>query len=196
MKIVALAILFAASLCVGCAPSPNDSTSANTSIDSAYHNNISTLYGYGGKVSKDSSGQEFASNIIWRDSNGVERSLTDLKGKVIVLNFWATWCTYCDQEMPDLQSISDSLSSQGLQVVGVSVDVGNSIFNMVQTYIDVKKITFQIVIDPKAITYFNYGGSGSTLPWTYFIDRNLKIRYIFEGEPSKLDFLKAIATIL
>src|SRR5436309_1872961 len=112
----------------GCSPSPTStSPDNNTQIDSAYKNNVSTLFGDGGKNIKNSNGTVIASNIIWKDSSGVKHSLDELHGKIILLNFWATWCAPCDQEMPALQSIADSLKSD-VCVIGVTVDRGTSLF--------------------------------------------------------------------
>jgi len=179
----------------GCSPTPmGSSTDNNTSITPQSQNNISTIFGDGGKNVKDNTGLVIASNIIWKDSLGISHSLDSLRGSIIVLNFWAIWCEYCQQEMPDLQSIADSMKDQGVVVIGVSVDQGSSIFDRVKLYVENLKIRFQIVIDPPAKSYFNYGAS-STLPWTFIIDRGGLVQFTFEGEPTKKQFIDAINTI-
>jgi cytochrome c biogenesis protein CcmG/thiol:disulfide interchange protein DsbE len=192
---------FIISLCLliidsGCSPTPSDSSpDNNTSITPQSLNNISTIFGDGGKITKDNTGLFIASNIIWKDSLGISRSLDSLRGNIIVLNFWATWCEFCQQEMPDLQSIADSMADQGVIVIGVSVDKGSSIFDIVKLSVQTLKIRYQIVIDPPAKSYFNYGAS-STLPWTFIIDRDGHIRFTFDGEPAKSQFINDIKQIL
>src|SRR5262245_60631395 len=99
-------------LLTGCAPSAT-SNSDNTTVSPKYSNNISTLYGDGGKVTIKQ-GVKHASDIVWKDSSGVLRHLDSLRGKIIVLNFWATWCKFCLTEMPDLEAVADSLRSQNV----------------------------------------------------------------------------------
>ena len=59
---------------------------------------------------------------IWTDEAGAPRSLSDLQGDVVVVNFWATWCLPCVKELPRLQGIQDRYADRGVRVVGVSVD--------------------------------------------------------------------------
>ena len=158
-----------------------------TPVAPIYQNNISTLYGNGGKITTDSVGNKVASDIQWKDSTGVLHSLKELKGSVVVLNFWATWCVYCNQEMPELIEISNEMKSKGVQVIGVSVDRSSSVFDLVKNYVVSKGIGFQIILDPSSTTYLNYGGDGS-IPWTFVIDRQGHIAHTFIGGQSKEQF--------
>jgi cytochrome c-type biogenesis protein len=188
-------ILIGLFLIGGCLPTPSSNSSDdNTQIDSTYKNNISTLFGDGGKNAKDNIGAFVASNIIWKDSLGTTHSLDELRGKIILLNFWAIWCAPCEEEMPALQSIADSLKSD-LCVVGVSVDRGSSIFDRVKSFVDSRKIRFQIVIDPAAKTYLNYGAN-STIPWTFVINRDGHVYHAFNGAQIRKQFMDVINEIL
>jgi thiol-disulfide isomerase/thioredoxin len=55
-----------------------------------------------------------------RDDNGTPVSLTDYRGKIVVMNLWASWCPPCRAEMPDLQRLSDTYASRGIAIVGVN----------------------------------------------------------------------------
>lgn len=181
---------------VSCAPTQSENNdSQNISITPKYEKNISTIFGTGGVITKDSQNIYQESDIVWKDSLGNKHSLTELKGKIVLLNFWATWCTYCDKEMPDLQSIQDSMGKSDVVVIGISVDRGNSIYDMVKTYVEFRKVTFQIVIDPPATTYFNYKCSDG-LPWTFLIDRDGYIATKYVGQQTKEKFIEGINTIL
>ena len=181
---------------VSCAPTQTENNdSQNVSITPKYEKNISTIFGSGGVITKDSQNIYQESDIVWKDSLGNKHSLADLKGKIVLLNFWATWCTYCDKEMLDLQLIQDSMGKSDVVVIGVSVDRGNAIYDQVKTYVDFRKVTFQIVIDPPATTYFNYKCS-DVLPWTFLIGRDGNIVMKYVGQQTKEKFIEGISTIL
>ena len=183
-------------LVAGCAPSPTSSPSVDsTAITPKFKNNISTLFGNGGKKVKDNTGNYIAPNIIWKDSLGVSRSLDSTKGKIIIINFWATWCDPCIAEMPYLQSISDSLKSE-VVVIGVTVDKESPVFDNVELFVTAKKLTFQIIIDNTAKVYFNYGAH-DFIPWTFVVDRDGYIYHIFEGGiRSRKDLMDVLNQIL
>lgn len=177
----------------GCAPTPTDSVNNDPDTVLQYKNNISALYGRGGKIAKDSTGNLKASNIIWKDSLGNFQSLDSLRGKKVIVNFWAIWCQYCQYEMPDLESISENGDAV---VIGVSVlDIQSSLFERSKLYADSNlHIKFQIVIDPLSKTYANYGGDG-TLPWSFIIDRQGYIVQKFIGQATKQDFMTVLKQI-
>jgi peroxiredoxin len=79
--------------------------------------------------------------------DGKTVTLADYQGKLVVLNFWATWCTPCDVEMPTLESLWARYRQRGLVVVGVSVD-RESPRSIIEPYVRGKKLTFPILLDP------------------------------------------------
>jgi thiol-disulfide isomerase/thioredoxin len=169
----------------GCIPStevnPNNN---NPDTTLQFKKNISALYGIGTKITGITGP---ASNIIWKDSLGVIQSLDSLRGKKILLNFWALWCTYCDQELPALKSISETTD---VVVIGVNVlDEQSSLFDRVKFYDSTQAIKFQLVTDPLSKTYINYGGTGTELPWSFAIDRDGNIVQKFRGAQTKDQFM-------
>jgi thiol-disulfide isomerase/thioredoxin len=189
MKYVSL-FLLASILFYGCSSSSSDSGPVvpNTDIDPKFENNISTLFGNGGK----NMGSE-ASDIIWKDSLGRLDSLSGalMNGEVVLLNFWATWCLPCNDELPVLKEVADSMTKHGVRLIGVSVDYGSNIWDFVKFDVEKFQIPYQIVIDPKYITYQNYGGDGS-IPRTYIIKPNGFVSALIIGEGSKNQFIKAL----
>ncbi len=100
---------------------------------------------------------------------GDSLTLSDLRGQVVMLNVWATWCIPCRKELPELQALHQQYAARGLKVVGVSVDDGSA-DDAVEDFVQRFGLTFTIVRDP--------GESVSTLfftpgvPTTILIDRN------------------------
>jgi len=97
---------------------------------------------------------------------GQPRQLSDFRGQVVVLNFWATWCPPCVAEMPSLERIHQRYSGRGLVVLGISVDADAAEYeNFLRTY----KITFLNYRDPEKRISTRYGTF--MYPETYIIDR-------------------------
>ena len=93
-------------------------------------------------------------------------TLRDLRGKVVLLNFWATWCPPCLREMPSMEGAHQRYRARGLAVVAISVDADPAV---VPPYLKERKITFPIGFDPKSRVADDYGVRA--LPATFLIDR-------------------------
>ena len=93
--------------------------------------------------------------------------LSDLRGQIVLLNFWATWCAPCIQEIPDLIALHDELSPHGFTVVGVSLDEEGSDF--VKIFTERFGITYPLPLDEEGTVSEAYGGVWA-LPTTYVID--------------------------
>jgi peroxiredoxin len=119
-------------------------------------------------------------------------TLRDLHGKVVVLNFWATWCAPCVEEMPSLVQLQQRFKDKGLSIVGVSIDVdGDAYHKFLKDY----KIDFVTVRDPDQKTSSLYGSF--KWPETYIIDRDGIVRRKFIGpvewsQPEIVDFLSKL----
>jgi thiol-disulfide isomerase/thioredoxin len=172
----------------GCSPTPSDSSATVIPDTLQFKNNISTLYGNGAKNAADNTGAVLASNIIWKDSLGITQSLDSLRGKIILINFWATWCVPCDAEMPGLDSIAESMKPD-VVVIGVSaMDPASSLFQRATLFAQTRGMKFQVITDQASKAYINYGGDGS-VPWTFAIDRTGHIAYLFKGAQTKEAFM-------
>jgi peroxiredoxin len=116
-------------------------------------------------------------------------SLSQLKGKVVVLNFWATWCPPCIEEMPSLVRMQQRMQPKGVTVLAVSVDVDDSQY---RRFLKDHNVNLLSVRDPDQKSNALYGTF--KFPETYIIDRNGVMRRKFIGavdwtEPEIIDFL-------
>ena len=105
-------------------------------------------------------------------------SLADLKGEVVLLNIWATWCPPCRVEMPHLQSLHEELGDQGLRVVGVSVD-SRGASGAVDRFTGDLGIEFLILRDPSERIAHLFGAYG--VPFNVLIDREGIVRWRHSG---------------
>lgn len=101
--------------------------------------------------------------------------LDDLRGRVVLLNVWATWCTPCVEEMPALQRLHEQLDERGLSVVAVSVDAGPGGGDAdVLSFVDQFGLTFTVLRDASGRIEDAFGVAG--LPTTFVIDRDGRIQ--------------------
>lgn len=128
--------------------------------------------------------------------NGKEMKLSDYKGKVILLNFWATWCPPCRKELPDLSTISTELKDKDFKMIGVSVDDNQEVLN---TFLQANKLSYTVVYEPEQLVtkYMSAAGQNqNVVPQTYIIDKNGKVVEAIMGSRSKADFLEIIKKYL
>ncbi len=104
--------------------------------------------------------------------DGKTLGLKDFKGKVVLLNFWATWCEPCKAELPSMQRLYDSLRHQGVEVVAISIDRNKK--EKINEYVKEYDLTFPVLLDPGQEVRKGYFIMG--LPTSYLIgaDGNLK----------------------
>lgn len=127
-----------------------------------------------------------------KDANGAKVTLADYKGKVVLLNFWATWCVPCKAEIPWFQEFDKNFKDKGFAVLGVSLDEEG--WNTVKPYVEERKITYRMVIGSEEVSTL-YGGIES-LPTTFMIDKDGKIAAIHTGLVSKATYQKQLESLL
>ena len=106
-----------------------------------------------------------------RNLKGNMEGLDDYLGKVIVVNFWATWCVPCVKEMPSFENLYRRYRSQGLTLLAVSLDKGDS--TKVQEFADKHKLSFPILLDTKGVAEKLY--PSFSIPFTYVIDKQGRV---------------------
>jgi peroxiredoxin len=122
---------------------------------------------------------EAASDFTLRDVDGNAVTLSELKGKVVVLSFWATWCGPCKEEMPHMQEMYGRLSEQGLVVLSISTDDARSA-SKVKPYVKKMGYTFPVLLDRDSTVIGAYNPS-KTLPYTVVIDRSQQVVHRVSG---------------
>lgn len=100
-----------------------------------------------------------------KNLEGEDVTLSEIKGKIVLINFWATWCTWCDKEMPDLQRLKEE--NDDLVVLAVNVEESRE---EAQKYVTDGGYDFQVVLDEKGEVSAQYLVTG--LPGSYFVDEN------------------------
>ena len=120
---------------------------------------------------------ETAPNFTLPDLEGQPRSLEDYRGRVVILNYWATWCPPCVDEMPSLEKLHRALSEKGLTVLAVSVDER---FEDIEGFVDDFGLTFTILHDEGMKTSRSY--QTFKYPETYIIDRDGRLKSKVVGE--------------
>jgi peroxiredoxin len=138
------------------------------------------------KIEADNDRREHA-DFTLAELSGKTWTLKELRGKVVVLNFWATWCPPCRKEMPDLETLYRQFKDQGLVILAISdEDAGK-----VQPFIAKQKVTYPILLDPgrKVNDLFQIEG----IPKTFVYDRNGKLAAQSIDMRTRRQFLEMLA---
>jgi len=125
------------------------------------------------------------------DATGKTAQLGDYHGKVLVLDFWATWCTGCKQEIPWFVEFDRKYRSSGLAVVGISMDDDG--WKVVTPFLKTAGVPYQIVLGNES-TAKNYGIEG--MPDTFLIDREGRIAAAYNGMVEKDSLGKNLEALL
>ena len=133
-----------------------------------------------------------APEFTLKDSDGRPVKLADYKGKVVLLNFWATWCGPCRIEIPWFVDFEKTHKDRGFAVLGVSMDEDG--WEAVKPFMQEHKVNYRMVIGSDDMAQ-KYGGVDS-LPTTFLIDREGRIASTHIGLVSKKDYLNDIQQLL
>jgi peroxiredoxin len=142
---------------------------------------------------KQSANRKTAPDFTLTDANGQPVKLSDYRGKVVLLNFWATWCGPCQLEIPWFVEFEQQFKSKGFEVVGVSMDDDG--WKAVKPYLMAHKINYRILLGDETVSQL-YGGLDA-LPTTFLLDR--EGRFAFSphvGLAGKDEYLNEIQSLL
>jgi cytochrome c-type biogenesis protein len=134
---------------------------------------------------------ELAPEVQFETLSGEQFTLGQLRGNVVLLNFWATWCIPCREEIPVLNAMQHELETRGLKIVGASLEDTAAGVNAYQK--EVRKFEYQVLVggnEAKA----KFGGT--PLPTTYLIDRNGRIRQKIIGARDREGWEAAVKPLL
>ncbi len=116
----------------------------------------------------------------------------DLEDKVVLVNFWATWCLPCRAEMPLLQAMADRHAGAGLVVLGLSRDVGSA--EKVRAFLNEREITYPVAIVGREAE-LRFGGVRG-YPTSFLLDRSGRIRHAALGPLAMVSFEPAVRRLL
>jgi peroxiredoxin len=113
-----------------------------------------------------------------KDPSGNTVRLQDFAGRVVVIDFWATWCGPCKEATKELEALHRQYGSRGVAVIGISIDKGTDAAAKVQEYVTKSGLTYRLLIDDGS-AYKAYGIT--RIPATVILDRQHIIRVTYPG---------------
>ncbi len=133
-------------------------------------------------------------DISMMDAQSKQQKLSQYQGKIIVLNFWATWCPPCREEMPELSQLYLDYQNKNVVVLGVAIDE----LNLVQDYLKASPVSYPILIEEseRMDLSSHLGNTQGVLPYTVIIDANGKIAKTYYGRITKSLLSKAINPLI
>ncbi len=122
------------------------------------------------------SGFKTAPDFSLKDSSGAQKKLSDFKGSIVIIDFWATWCPPCREEIPHFVELYNKYKNQGLEIIGVSMD--QSPERVMPGFIEKNNINYTILFGEDNV-YDLYGGINA-IPTTFIVDKegNLVRKYV------------------
>jgi peroxiredoxin len=123
------------------------------------------------------------------DLTGATRTLADYRGKVVVLNFWATWCPPCQREMPSLERLRRKMAKQPLEVVAIS---SAETPDEVKAYLSKMKLDFPVLLDTEGANTRRW--KVFALPTTFVLDAEGRVRHVLTG-PAEWDEGEALGVV-
>ena len=126
-----------------------------------------------------------------KDASGQEQALGQWKDHALVVNFWATWCAPCVDEMPELSSLQQEITGQKIQILGIGIDSASNIADFASKY----RISYPLYVGGISGTELSrqLGNQGGGLPFTVIIGRDGQVKKTFLGR-LKMDELRQSLT--
>ena len=175
----------------GCSPSKEDKPPSPKVSNAAAPTSIAPSAGSTAKIAAAAlpkMGQ--APKWVMRDLAGKVVTSEQLQGKVVVVDFWATWCPPCREEIPDYIAMQNKYGKDGLVIVGASVDQGGP--EVVKAFADKAGVNYTMVMAEEVVV--GAFGGVNAIPTTFLIDRHGEVRYRKEGLEE--DFEQKVAAIV
>jgi len=151
-------------------------------------------YHYLNAKSPDSPATSRRPDVTLNDLAGSPQSISQWDGKVLVVNFWATWCEPCRREIPLLNALQSEYGGRGVQVIGVAIDELPS----VQDFLKSVPISYPVLIgEQEAVDALaGFGAEMTVLPYTAFVRRDGRIEVLHAGELHRDDATELLNRLL
>jgi peroxiredoxin len=180
-----------ACLCLMAFPAPRAAAQYCLNCSVALWQNVSASRAIRASLTPENT-RKPAPDFILNDASGRSVHLSNYKGKVVILNFWATWCGGCKVEIPWFIDFQKAYSGRGFQVLGVSFDDDG--WKLVKPFIAAKNVNYPVMIGDSR-TAALYGGV-QALPVSFLIDKSGRIASTHLGVVSKSDYQAEIEKLL
>ncbi|SMB92478.1 Peroxiredoxin [Desulfonispora thiosulfatigenes DSM 11270] len=119
-----------------------------------------------------------AADFTWKNVDGNNIKLSDFEGKPVILNFWASWCSPCKSEMPDIEAYYN-MNKEEVNILAINLTVSEKSVEEIARFLQANKYTFPVILDDKGLVAQKY--FVRSIPTTYFIDANGVIKKIYTG---------------
>lgn len=131
-----------------------------------------------------------ATDFTLPDRQGNARRLSDWRGRVVLINFWATWCAPCREEMPMLERVYQQLRERGFTVVGVAIDE----LDAIDAFVDEIGVTFPVLVASSANLRLTqqFGNTLGALPYSVLVDPEGTIAYLKTGILDEAELTRAV----
>jgi peroxiredoxin len=132
--------------------------------------------------------------ITLPDLDGTDQGLEQWRGKVLVVNFWATWCPPCIKEIPEFASVSRLYADAPVQFVGISIDTAENVRDFAERF----DVPYPLLIGSTQTLSLatDIGNSARALPFTVILDRNGSINEVVLGTLSEEDLIERIQALV
>lgn len=151
-----------------------------------------------GSLNTDRDTSQMTTNVFFattlQDEMNNSQALSQYKGKVLVVNFWATWCPPCREEMPELSALHEAFSSQNVMVLGVAIDE----IALVKSFSEETPVSYPLLVaeDEGMALSAQLGNDKGVLPYTIIIDANGSVVETFFGRITKPMLVAALEAYL
>jgi cytochrome c biogenesis protein CcmG/thiol:disulfide interchange protein DsbE len=133
-----------------------------------------------------------APEVVLPQLGGGEWRLADHRGQVVLVNYWATWCEPCQDELPGLMQVARESGPKGLAVVGVSLDSGPDTRARVKQFVDMYRVPYPVAFPDT--TWSSH--ADMSIPTTVLLDREGRVVKTYVGAVDRQDFARDVAALL